>query len=359
MPVLSPLDEVGEQLLAELWLAPVTPGPRLFQMDDGFALGTHVGNKRSRNEDRVAIARVDIASQLAYSVHIVCDGVGGSQRGDEAAAIACASIVSQLSAQTNFRAPAQLLPDLIRTADDTVRSLLSGTGQTTVCVLLNSSDGQCAIANVGDSRAYSWDQGSELIQLTEDDTLANEVMHYNLEHAKTYLNARGLEGSLSQAIGEPGRTSKELSINVVTERSLPPGGILLATDGVWVNEVGAFNRIAKYSRSATELIRRLLTSASWLGGSDNASAIAIKDPQRMPGTVEALPRDTRITMWLTDKQVVTYRSTAGSLESPRLPVEEQTKKRRKRAEAKPAQLQLPDSDQAKKGSNIVAGPDDY
>lgn len=358
MPLHPPLDEIGEQLLAELWPAPVTPTPRLSQIGDGFAIGTHVGNKRSRNEDRVAIARVDIASRMAYSAHIICDGVGGSQRGDEAAAIACASIVSQLSAQTHYRVPAQLLPDLIRAADDAVRLLLSGAGQTTLCVLLNSNDGQCALASIGDSRAYSWDQGSEVIQLTEDDTLANEIRHHKLEQAQAYLNVRGLEGSLSQAIGESSRTSSELSINVLTDRSFPPGGILLATDGVWINDAGAFNLVAKHSHGSSELVRRLLTTASWLGGSDNASAIAIKDPQQMPGTVECSPRNTRITMWLTDKQVVTYRSTAGLPESSKPPIEKQTKKRRKKANAKTVQLELPDSDLAKKGKNIVAGPDD-
>lgn len=358
MPLHPPLDEVGEQLLAELWPAPTTPTPRLLQIGDGFAIGTHVGNKRPRNEDRVAIARVDIGSRMAYSVHIICDGVGGSQRGDEAAAIACASILSQLSAQTHYRVPAKLLPDLIREADDAVRLLLSGAGQTTLCVLLNSSDGQCALASIGDSRAYSWDQGSDLIQLTEDDTLANEIKQHKLELAQAYLNARGLQGSLSQAIGESGRSSSELSINVLTDRSFPPGGILLATDGVWVNGTDAFNLIAKHSRGSSELVRRLLTTASWLGGVDNASAIAIKDPQQMPGTIECHPRNTRITIWLTDKQIVTYRSTAELLASSKPPTEKQTKKRRKKAGAKTAQLELPDSDLAKKGNNIVAGPDD-
>ncbi len=356
MPLHPLLDEMGEQLLAELWPAAVTPTPRLFQIGDGLAIGTHVGHKRSRNEDRVAIARVDIAPQMAYSAHIICDGVGGSQRGDEAAAIACASIVSQLSAQTHYRVPAQLLPDLIRGADDAVRLLLSGAGQTTLCVLLNSSEGQCALASIGDSRAYSWDQGSELIQLTEDDTLANEIRHHNLQLAQAYLNARGLEGSLSQAIGESGRTSSELSINVLTDQSFPPGGILLATDGVWINDAGAFNLVAKHSRSSGELVRRLLTTASWLGGSDNASAIAIRDPQQLPDTFDYSARNTRVTMWLTDKQVVAYRPPAGLSSKP--PTEKQPKKRRKKADPQITQLELPDSDLAKKGKNIVAGPDD-
>jgi serine/threonine protein phosphatase PrpC len=358
MPLHPPLNDMGEQLLAELWPAPVTPLPKLFQIDDGFTIGTHVGNKRSRNEDRVAIARVDIAYRMAYSAHIVCDGVGGSQRGDEAAAIACASIVSQLSTQTHYRTPAQLLPDLIRQADDAVRLLLSGTGQTTLCVLLNSSEGHCALASIGDSRAFSWDQGCELIQLTEDDTLANEIRHHKLEQAQAYLNVRGLEGSLSQAIGESGRTSSELSINVLTDQSFPPGGILLATDGVWINDEGAFNLVAKNSRNSSELVRRLLTAASWLGGNDNASAIAIKDPQQMPGTAYHHPRSTRITMWLTEKQVITYRATTVLPESLDSPTGKQTKKRRKKADAKDAQLELHDSDLAKKGKDIVAGPDD-
>lgn len=358
MPLTPPLDDVGEQLLAELWQAPVTPAPRLFQIDDGLAIGTHVGNKRSRNEDRVVIARVDFASHLTYSAYILCDGVGGSQHGDEAAAITCAKIVSQLSAATSHHHPSQLLPHLIRGADDAVRLLLSGRGQTTLCVMLNSSKGECAIASIGDSRAYSWDHGSALIQLTEDDTLANEIKHYNLEQARTYLNARGLEASLSQAIGEPGRTSSELKIDILTEQSLPPGGILLASDGAWINETHAFDLIAKNSRSASELVRRLLTTASWLGGSDNASAISIKDARHMP-TIALHPlRNTRITMWSTEKQVVAYRpATAFSLKNI-APPDKQTKKRRKKVEIKIAQSQEPDLKQIRKEKKIIAGPDD-
>lgn len=361
MPHSISLDDLGEQLLAELLIAPKTSVPRFYAMEDGFAaIGTHVGGKRPRNEDRAAIARVDFGNRYTYTLFIVCDGVGGSQRGDEAAAIACAAMISRLSTVKGHRLPAQLLFDLIREADDVVRDRLAGSGQTTICALLNSSQGSCALASVGDSRAYSWDHGSELIQLTEDDTLANEMKHLNPQ-AKTFLNERGLEGSLSQALGERGRASNDLNINIITEKDLPPGGILLATDGVWVNDENAFQKVAKNSQSTTELMRRLITSAFWLGGVDNASAIAIKDPQQIPPAPEPTQHHTRVTLWLTDKQVVAYRPLA---EAPAAaPVlrdasEKQLKKRRKKTEAKADQLKLPETEQSPKGNTIVAGPDD-
>ena len=358
------LDDLGEQLLAELLPATSTPAPRFFAMEDGFAaIGTHVGGRRARNEDRVAIARVDFGAKFSYALFVVCDGVGGSQRGDEAAALVCAAMISQLSIVIDHLPPEQLLPDLVRAADDVVRLRLAGSGLTTLCALLTSSQGTCAIANVGDSRAYSWDQGTELIQLTEDDTLGNEIKHLN-PNAKTFLNERGLEGSLSQAIGEAGRSNSDLRIKIVSERGLPPGGVLLATDGVWINDESAFKKLAKNSRNTGELMRRLLTTAFWLGGVDNASAIAIRDPQVLPATPEPTLRNTRVTVWLSDKQILAYRP----VETPKnfapvikeLAAKDQSgkqKKKRKKTEGKQDQLTLPETEPSIKGNKIVAGPD--
>lgn len=356
-----PLDDVGEQLLAELLAATETAAPLLHQIEgDLVSSGTHVGNRRPRNEDRVAVARVDFPSGFTYAAYIVCDGVGGSQRGEEAAAIACAAVISRLSAQREFVPPETLLPTLIREADDTVRVRLGGSGMTTLCMLLNCGAGGCALASVGDSRAYSWDTGSKLIQITEDDTLANEVKHHNLALSKSYLSARGLEGSLSQAIGEAGRQSGDLDITVFTQRSLPPGGILIATDGTWINGQEAFEQVATHSRGPSELIRRLLTVASWLGGSDNASALAIRDPQLVPWAPTLVGKHTRITVWLTDKRIVLYRP---SSTSPDLPlttpkIEKRTRNKRKKPAPKSTQLELQPADSAKKDPDIVAGPDE-
>lgn len=364
MPHPNSLDDLGEQLLAELLPASPTPAPRFFAMEDGFAaIGTHVGGRRARNEDRVAIARVDFGTKFSYALFIVCDGVGGSQRGDEAAAIVCAAMISQLSTVAEHLPPEQLLPNLVRAADDVVRLRLAGSGLTTLCALLTSSQGTCALANVGDSRAYSWDQGTELIQLTEDDTLGNEMKHLN-PNAKTFLNERGLEGSLSQAIGEPDRSNSDLSIKIVNERGLPPGGVLLATDGVWVNDEAAFMKFAKNSRTTGELMRRILTTAFWLGGVDNASAIAIRDPQVLPATPKPMPRNTRVTVWLSDKQILAYRpveTPQNIAPAPKEPAAKnqsgKQKKRRKKDEAKQDQLALPETEQSTKGNKIVAGPD--
>lgn len=69
------LDDLGENLLAELLLAAPSASPRLFAMEDGLsAIGTHVGLRRRRNEERAAIARIDLGDRFSYTLFIVCDG---------------------------------------------------------------------------------------------------------------------------------------------------------------------------------------------------------------------------------------------------------------------------------------------
>ncbi|GLQ48838.1 hypothetical protein GCM10010872_02870 [Dyella flava] len=268
--------DLAYQFLTEL-LATPWDTPSLRAVDGlGAAIGTHLGQRRTRNEDRSLLAQVNCPNGQIYTVAAVCDGVGGSEMGDAAATTALVALVDQI-AQLKRRLPARdLIVRLVRRMDDVIRESLSGRGTTTASIWICSDDGDAAAVNVGDSRIFSWSAGRDLIQLSTDDTLENELKGLDIKDP-TVLNVRGLKGSLSQALGQAGRTSADLHLNVIPKERFGDAGLVLASDGIWKGSEGGFTAIAKHASSPLELVRRALTLAAWCGGLDNASIVALKD----------------------------------------------------------------------------------
>jgi serine/threonine protein phosphatase PrpC len=273
----------------------------------GIALGTHPGSRRPRNEDRAVVAHVTSVSGERFTVALVCDGVGGSEMGDMAATVAVATCIADLAETQHTIRLNSLLPRLIRNMDDAVRRALNGKGATTVSILLTSSTGDIASANIGDSRVFSWTKGERSFQqVSVDDTLENELRNIPGKDLSA-LNARGIQGSLSQALGEIGRSASDLRV-VVFGRNNFSQGVVLASDGAWKAATDGFNATALNAPSALDLVRRVITSALWTGGVDNVSVIAIQDiEQLMRSPAEASPLNygrSRITAWFADTKVV-------------------------------------------------------
>jgi len=301
--------ELGIQLLAEM--SAVSWNASAVKAIDQFhtAVGTHAGQKRSRNEDRSIFAQISCAYGDVLTVAAVCDGVGGSERGDEAATIAIVKLVEQLGL-LNARTPLPaLVTRLLRDMDEAIRQALRGSGTTTASILLTSSAGEVVAANVGDSRIFNWRQGFGYVQVSVDDTLENELRDLEMKDVGV-LDARGLRGSLSQALGESGRSSQDLRISVLGEKQFPGGGAVLASDGSWRGSKSGFNAIAKNTGSPAELVRRTLALASWSGDLDNASIIAIRNIHELgklntPVRLEA-PAHNVISAWICDTKVVIH-----------------------------------------------------
>lgn len=178
-----------------------------------MAMGTHPGLKRPRNEDRIAVARVEAPDAESLTVALVCDGVGGSEYGDQAAVLAITAVLHDICIQQKSLPIQDVARHAVRSADEYVRQRLGGRGTTTLSMFLGSSSGNCACVNVGDSRVYSWSPGSQVVQVTIDDTVENELKAVPGDHG-VLLKARGLKGRLSQAIGESDRSVDELRVQV-------------------------------------------------------------------------------------------------------------------------------------------------
>lgn len=271
----------------------------------GLAMATHPGSKRDRNEDRIAVARIVAPNTETYTVALVCDGVGGSESGDQAAALAVASIIVGLAQQQGGGSLKELAVALVTRADDLVRRELHGRGATTLVMLLATASGDLVCANVGDSRAYSWDpSSSKLDQVTIDDTIENELKDLP-GNAAALIKAHGLQGRLSQAIGESGRTADELRIQMYTKEHFRLGAVL-GSDGLW-RAARDFETAVANATTPNDAIRRAIALANWVGGVDNASIIAVGDVERLCGGRQARAsagrRRTEIALWSSSAQL--------------------------------------------------------
>ena len=230
---------------------------------------TDVGRVRSVNEDRLLISD---------RIFAVADGMGGHAAGEVAAQLALETLEIAVGRQTED------LVDAVKVANQAVLQRAArdpstrGMG-TTLCALAvvdadpdeTAGDSQLvAVVNVGDSRGYLY-QGGELLQLTEDHSLVEEMVR---------------EGRLSpeEALGHPSRNivtrsiGNEADVNVdVWEISVRAGDrFLLCSDGLF-NELDD-DRIAAVLRrleEPEEAARELVRLANEAGGRDNITVVLV------------------------------------------------------------------------------------
>jgi serine/threonine protein phosphatase PrpC len=144
------------------------------------AAATHPGMGGRQNEDRFAISsyKLGINNDIASVFAIVSDGIGGHRAGEVAAEMAVETI-SHMVAQSDGRAPLDVLDHAIQVTSDAIAARAKddsqrlGMGTTCACAWVLGS--QLYIASVGDSRVYLLRNGS-LMQLTTDHTWVQEAV---------------------------------------------------------------------------------------------------------------------------------------------------------------------------------------
>jgi hypothetical protein len=224
--------------------------------------------------------------------------------GDAAANIAVSACLECLANTRGNPTLGVVLVDLFKHMDDAVRASLNGRGTTTASVVLGTSSGLLVAANVGDSRIFSWNKETHSVrQVSVDDTIENELKRF-VSRDSSMLDARGIRGSLSQALGEPGRSSEELRVTLLRKDEFQPGGIFVATDGAWKANEEAFNQILCNAASGFDAVKRVLTFAVWAGGGDNASAVAIEDIASFTKRPDSTPARGGLTAWFAESKVV-------------------------------------------------------
>jgi serine/threonine protein phosphatase PrpC len=225
---------------------------------------TDVGKVRKMNEDRFLVGD---------GLYAVADGVGGHQAGE---------VASETSVETladAYREPTtEGLVAAIKDANEAVWRLAQdnaekrGMGTTITAVALVQEDGEdhLAIVNVGDSRAYLFQNG-ELVQISEDHSLVEELVRKGqLTHEEAQVHPQ--RSIITRALG------MEPEIEVDYWQLVPYSGdrILLCSDGL-TNEVSD-DRIAstlRQIRDPKEAARDLVRQAKNHGGNDNITVVVV------------------------------------------------------------------------------------
>ncbi|BDG17372.1 PP2C family protein-serine/threonine phosphatase [Thermus brockianus] len=236
-----------------------------------FALETHPGRKRPKNEDAIGHALTPWGG-----VFVVADGMGGHRTGEVAARLAVESILEHL--KDKEPSPKALLEAFERANERIFREAQRpenrGMGTTATSLVLDLP--YALIAHVGDSRAYLLRQG-ELTLLTEDHSWVAERVRQGLltpEEARTHR----WRNVITNALGSFPQARVDL-----LGLKLEPGDVfLLCTDGLsGVLDERTLQEVLK-TFPPEEAAKRLVALANEWGGPDNVSAIVVRVPEGLP-----------------------------------------------------------------------------
>ncbi len=232
-----------------------------------------VGYKRQNNEDSYGYDQ-------AAGIYIVSDGMGGSAAGEVASHMAVQETLS------NYRHMRQADSDVLRPAQDLLyfavtqanaaiyetagrNPSLAGMGATLVAVCIDGPN--AIVANLGDSRAYLFRQGT-CVQITHDHSLAAEQLRSGL-----LTVTEAAEGTERNIITRAMGTEPHAEPDMFAAELLAGDRLLLATDGLMKHvddaEISAIVYAANDVTSACEL---LIDAVKERGAHDNVTCLLLE-----------------------------------------------------------------------------------
>ena len=198
-------------------------------IDEPYAM-TDVGLRRN-NEDSVFPEPEGVSER--DRLFLVCDGVGGAEKGEVASALACESINSYFNAFLGDNdADAGFISKAVSYAescfDTYVENHPGAKGMATTLALLYLSSNGVSVAHVGDSRVYQFRNGHAIYQ-TKDHSLVESLVEMKLitpeeaaVHPKRNIILRAIEG-----------TARPAEVEVTTLNDVEAGDyFFLCSDGV-------------------------------------------------------------------------------------------------------------------------------
>jgi PPM family protein phosphatase len=254
------------------------------------AIGTTIGNVRAENQDRAIIARFT-NQQFGFTLLALCDGMGGMKSGAECADTAIEALLDSCMQSTTIDLHDRLQAG-VQAANEAVFRAFRGGGGTTIAAVMGSSAG-IAIATVGDTRVYRCIiKTQELTQVSLDDTIAAELKRIRGVQADSNM----LDVSshrLTQFIG----MGNDMEARMFLGERNKNVGYLLASDGAYAIPTPAFELVFKISPTPSQGISRVLQTARWCGGQDNATMLYASAEASIDSTSNQVPDMCRIEVW--------------------------------------------------------------
>jgi protein phosphatase len=228
-----------------------------------FGHGTHVGLRRTRNEDTYYAG-------ASLGLFLVADGMGGHQHGEVASALVRDAVVDLVGQGHS----------LIEAVHGAAERLLAHTRHsfdvlpmgTTIAVLRIIGDGY-EVAWVGDSRIYLWKK--ELRQISHDHSLVQALVEAGqIDPAQAAQHPQ--RNVLTQALGVT--AIEQLHIGMARGQLESGMGFLLCSDGLTegVSDASIARTMARTDLAAQECVDQLLLSALDSGGDDNITVLIVR-----------------------------------------------------------------------------------
>ena len=231
---------------------------------------------RDLNEDSVSIGFVPGRGIFA----VVADGMGGHAAGEVASRIACDTLARALGSGAGLKeAVAAANREVWRSGQE--HQDRKGMGTTTVAAWVRD-DGQCYVANVGDSRAYRI-TGDGIEQITTDHSFVNDAVAQG-KMTREEAERSKWRNALSRTIG----SDEEVEVDVFGLRPVhEPFFLVLCSDGVTQTiDDGLLAAVVRQTPDVDEAAETLTRLAVARGSDDNASVAVLEF-----GEFEREPRD--------------------------------------------------------------------
>ncbi len=166
-------------------------------------LALHEQGRRDGNEDSIYPHIHDLNRSAESRLFMVCDGVGGLEKGEEASRLACSTFAQFLIQKEWVGEPeiAQALSNTELAMDQYIERNPEAEGMATTLTLLALHQKGATVAHVGDSRVYQVRAG-QIIFRTSDHSLVNDLVARNIitkeeavTHPQRNVILRAISGS--------------------------------------------------------------------------------------------------------------------------------------------------------------------
>lgn len=226
-----------------------------------FGHGTHVGLRRTRNEDTYY-------ADPAQGLFLVADGMGGHQHGEVASALVRDAIVEEVVRGRG-------LVEAVRGAGERLFRHSSAAADqfpmgTTVAALRLVGD-RYEVAWVGDSRIYLW-QGGALRQVSHDHSLVQELVAAG-QLDPALADRHPQRNVLTQALGVT--AIEQLHIGMARGSAEPGSRFVLCSDGLTesLSDAAIARIVGRTDLAAQECVDHLLLAALDGSADDNITVI--------------------------------------------------------------------------------------
>jgi len=228
-----------------------------------------VGRVRRNNEDALAY-------DAGRGIAVLADGMGGLDAGEVASRLAVDRIMGLLGEGVAARGadPETLITGAVQAANLDVcnqsRENQVDMGTTVVAWLL-TTEGQCFIAHVGDSRAYRLRQGA-LKRLTSDHSMVQQMIDDGILGEAEALTAPN-RNVITRALG----LNSKVEVDVRSWVHRPGDLYLLCSDGLTdlIPEPEINQLLAELASDLAAAAKELIGRANEAGGHDNISVLLI------------------------------------------------------------------------------------